>query len=184
MEKTQDSVSATLTGPGGNTLSGPKSDEVLAFGDLYPTVSLKWSKDVNNFMAYATTGIPVGAYQLTRLVSSWDLAIGLSMRGFGYTYLNEKAGIEGSLVAGLTYDCINPYTQYQSGTDAHLDWAISPYLNDKFHIGAVGYFYNQISGDSGVHGAGHSLRIGAGNCAVTSTVGVSIFGNAATGNSS
>jgi hypothetical protein len=23
------------------------------------------------------------------------------------------------------------------------------YLNDKFHIGAVGYFYNQISGDSG-----------------------------------
>ena len=36
-----------------------------------------------------------------------------------------------------------------SGTDAHLDWAISPYLNDKFHIGAVGYFYNQISGDSG-----------------------------------
>jgi hypothetical protein len=39
--------------------------------------------------------------------------------------------------------------QYQSGTDAHLDWAFSPILNDKFHIGAVGYFYNQITGDSG-----------------------------------
>jgi len=53
-------------------------------------------------------------------------------------------------VFGLTYNFINPYTQYQSGTDAHLDWAISPYLNDKFHIGVVGYFYNQISPDSGL----------------------------------
>ena len=57
--KNATSVSATLTGPGGNTLSGSKSDEVLGFGDLYPTVSLKWNKGVNNFMAYATTGIPV-----------------------------------------------------------------------------------------------------------------------------
>jgi hypothetical protein len=69
--------------------------------------------------------------------------------GVGYTYLNETPGIEGSLVFGLTYNFINSYTQYQRGTDAHLDWAISPYLNDKFHIGIVGYFYNQISGDSG-----------------------------------
>ena len=69
--------------------------------------------------------------------------------GVGYTYLNETAGIEGSVVFGLTYNLINPYTQYQSGTDAHLDWAISPYLNDKFHVGVVGYFYDQISPDSG-----------------------------------
>jgi hypothetical protein len=99
-------------------------------------------------MVYATTGIPVGAYSPTRLA-----ALGLGHwavdGGVGYTYLDEKAGIEVSAIFGLTYNFINPYTQYTSGTDAHLDWAISPYLNDKFHIGAVGYFYNQISGDSG-----------------------------------
>jgi len=44
----------------------------------------------------------------------------------------------------------NPYTQYQSGIDAHLDWAISPYLSDKFHLGAVGYVYNQLTADSGL----------------------------------
>ena len=48
--KNATSVSATLTGPGGNTLSGSKSDEVLAFGDIYPTATLKWNKDVHNFM--------------------------------------------------------------------------------------------------------------------------------------
>jgi hypothetical protein len=141
-------VSATLTGPGGATLSGSRSDEIVGFGDLSPTASLIWSRDVHNFMVYATTGIPVGAYSPTRLA-----ALGLGHwavdGGVGYTYLDEKAGLEVSAIFGLTYNFINPYTQYTSGTDAHLDWAISPYLNDKFHIGAVGYFYNQISGDSG-----------------------------------
>jgi len=146
--KNATSVSATLSGPGGNTLSGSRSDDVLGFGDLYPTISLKWNKDVHNFMVYATTGIPVGAYQPTRL-SALGLGHWAIDGGVGYTYLNETAGTEASVVFGLTYNFINPYTQYQSGTDAHLDWAISPYLNDKFHIGAVGYFYNQITGDSG-----------------------------------
>ena len=146
--KSATSVSATLTGPGGNTLSGSKSDDVLGFGDVYPTATLKWNKDVHNFMVYATTGIPVGAYQLTRL-SALGLGHWAVDGGVGYTYLNEKAGIEGSVVFGLTYNFINPYTHYQSGTDAHLDWALSPILTDKFHIGAVGYFYNQITGDSG-----------------------------------
>jgi len=141
-------VSKTLTGPGGATLSGSQSEEIFGFSDPSPTASLKWSRDVHNFMVYATTGIPVGAYESNRLA-----ALGLGHwavdGGVGYTYLDEKAGIEASAVFGLTYNFINPYTNYQSGIDAHLDWAISPYLNDKFHIGAVGYFYNQISGDSG-----------------------------------
>ena len=159
--KNATSVSATLSGPGGTTLSGSKSDEIFGFGDLYPTVSLKWNKDVNNFMAYATTGIPVGAYQPTRL-SALGLGHWAIDEGIAYTYLNEKRGMEGSVVVGLTYNFINPYTQYQSGTDAHLDWAISPYLNDKFHIGAVGYFYNQISGDSGAGGRTRNRPLNSG----------------------
>ena len=147
--KNSTSVSATLTGPAGSSLSGHRSDEIFGFGDLYPTTSLKWEKDVHNFMVYATTGVPVGAYQPTRL-ASLGLGHWAVDGGAGYTYLDEKKGIEGSVVFGLTYNFINPRTQYQSGTDAHLDWAISPYLTDKIHVGAVGYFYNQISGDSGV----------------------------------
>jgi hypothetical protein len=142
-------VSETASGSGGNTLSRSNSDEILGFGDIYPTATLKWSKDVHNFMVYATTGIPVGAYQLNRL-SALGIGHWAADGGVGYTYLNEKAGIEGSVVFGLTYNFINPSTQYQSGTDAHLDWALSPLVTDKFHIGAVGYVYNQITGDSGL----------------------------------
>jgi hypothetical protein len=73
---------------------------------------LKWNKDVSNFMVYATTGVPVGAYQRTRL-SALGLGHWAVDGGVGYTYLNEKTGIEGSVVFGLTYNFINPYTQYQ-----------------------------------------------------------------------
>ena len=142
------SVSETLTGPGGASLSGSSSDYVLGFGDLYPAASLKWNRDVHNFMVYATTGIPVGVYDPTRL-ASMGLGHWAADAGAGYTYLNEQIGFEWSAVAGLTYNFINPYTQYQSGIDAHLDWAISPYLSDKFHLGAVGYVYNQLTADGG-----------------------------------
>ena len=48
------SVSSTLTGPGGASLSGSRSDYVAGFGDLYPAATLKWNQDVHNFMVYAT----------------------------------------------------------------------------------------------------------------------------------
>lgn len=146
--KNSSSASATLTGPGGATLSGTRSDDVVGFGDLYPTGSLKWNRDNHNVMLYATSGVPVGAYSSTRL-SNLGIGHWAVDSGAGYTYLNEQAGFELSAVLGFTYNFINPDTQYQNGIDAHLDWAISPYLTDKLHIGAVGYFYNQLTGDSG-----------------------------------
>jgi hypothetical protein len=142
------SVSATLTGPGGNSLSGSRSDYVVGHGDIYPTASLKWNSGVHNVMIYGTTGITAGIYDPTRL-ATLGLGHWVADGGAGYTFYDEKAKIEWSVVAGLTYNFINPYTQYQSGVDAHLDWAFSPYVGDKVHFGAVGYFYNQVTGDSG-----------------------------------
>ena len=142
------SVSATLTGPGGASLSGSRSDYVLGFGDLYPAATLKWNQDVHNFMLYATAAVPVGVYDPTRL-AAMGLGHWSADGGAGYTYLNEQVGFEWSAVVGFTYNFINPYTQYRSGIDAHVDWAISPYLTEKLHIGAVGYVYNQVTGDSG-----------------------------------
>src|SRR5262245_21083270 len=103
------SVSATLTGPGGASLSGSSSDYVLGFGDLYPAASLKWNRDVHNFMVYATTGIPVGVYDPTRL-ASMGLGHWAADAGAGYTYLNEQIGFEWSAVAGL----ITPNTRAAS----------------------------------------------------------------------
>lgn len=141
-------VSATLTGPRGRVISGARSDSLAAMGDLYPTASLKWNQGVHNFMTYLAGDIPVGAYSATRL-SNIGIGHGAIDGGAGYTYLDMQAGHEFSAVAGLTYNFINPEMNVQSGVDFHLDWAASQFLSHQFFVGAVGYFYDQLSCDSG-----------------------------------
>jgi hypothetical protein len=141
-------VDATLTGPGGTPISVSRSDSLSGMADLFPTGTVKWSKGVHSSMAYVAGGIPVGAYEVGELANlgsnHWSLD-----GGGGYTYLDPEKGHEFSVVGGLTYNFENPDTNYQSGVDAHIDWAASQFLSEAWHIGLVGYLYYQLSGDSG-----------------------------------
>ncbi len=124
------------------------SDSLASVGDLYPQYSLRWNAGVNNYMTYVMGDVPVGAYDSTRL-SNIGLGHGAIDAGGGYTYFNPQAGQELSAVVGLTYNFTNPATNYQSGIDWHLDWGASQFVSKQVSIGAVGYFYDQLSGDSG-----------------------------------
>jgi hypothetical protein len=124
------------------------SDSVTGVGDLYPQVSLKWHQGVNNVMIYGTGDIPVGSYSSTRL-ANLGIGHGAMDGGAGYTYLNPETGHEFSAVAGFTYNFVNNSTNYQNGVDFHLDWGASQFLSKQLLVGAVGYVYNQVTGDSG-----------------------------------
>jgi hypothetical protein len=146
------SVDATLTGPLGRTLSGNRSDDRLAFGDVIPQAALKWNRGVHNFSTYATGDIPVGAYNSDRLANT-GIGHGAIDAGGGYTYFDPKTGREFSAALGFTYNFENQQTRYQNGVDMHLDWAASQFLSKQVHVGLVGYFYNQISPDTGTGAA-------------------------------
>src|SRR4051812_21430141 len=139
-------VSAVLSGPSG-ALAASRGDSMSGVGDLYPLATLKWQAGSHNFMTYATASVPVGAYDATRLaglgIGHWAVDGGL-----GYTFAND-AGLEFSVTAGVTYNFMNPATQYQSGVDGHVDWGASIALGEALYVGAVGYFYNQLGPDSG-----------------------------------
>ena len=141
-------VSATLVAPSGRSVSGALGNSMTAFGDLFPTATLKWNSGVNNFMTYLTANVPIGAYDVNRQATvgmgRWAIDGGL-----GYTYFHEDKGLEFSAVAGLTYNFMNPYTAYQSGIDLHVEVSASKYLTERFLAGAAGYFYQQITADSG-----------------------------------
>ena len=124
------------------------NDSVSGFGDLYPTASLKWNQGVNNWMVYLSGDAPVGAYDKSRII---NLGIGHGSfdAGGGYTYFNPRSGTEFSAVAGLTTNFKNTATDYKNGLDFHLDWAASQFVSKQVFIGAVGYVYNQLTGDSG-----------------------------------
>jgi hypothetical protein len=145
------SIDGTLTASAGGvttTRFGSIDDSRGAIADLYPMVSLRWNHGVHNFMIYGTGDIPVGSYDSSRL-ANLGIGHGAADGGFGYAYFNPATGYELSAVTGLTYNFKNTDTDYQNGVDWHLDWGVSKFLSQQFHIGAVGFFYQQLTADSG-----------------------------------
>lgn len=142
-------IEATLTGPRGNALTGRTSDSRSTLADVFYQGTLKWNQGVHNTMVYVTGNVPSGTYDHTRLA---NLSLGFVAvdSGIGYTYLNPQTGNEFTVVGGLTYNFINPYTQYQNGIDTHVDWAASHFLSQSVLVGFGGYFFQQLTGDSGL----------------------------------
>ena len=136
---------------------GSISDSLTAFGDLYPTATLKWHDGANNWMTYVTGDIPVGAYDPNRLANI-GIGHGAIDGGVGYTYFNPATRHEFSGVAGFTYNFKNQDTQYQNGIDFHFDWGASHFLSKQVFVGLVGYAYLQVTNDSGQNPALGGMR--------------------------
>ena len=136
---------------------GSISDSLTAFGDLYPTATLKWHNGTNSWMTYVTGDIPVGAYDPNRLANI-GIGHGAIDAGGGYTYLNPATGHEFSGVAGFTYNLKNQDTQYRNGIDFHFDWGASQFLSKQVFAGLVGYVYQQVTNDSGQNPALGGMR--------------------------
>lgn len=54
-----------------------------------------------------------------------------------------------SAAVGVTFNGENPTTDYRTGTEFHFEGAVSQYLTKDFSVGVIGYYYQQITGDSG-----------------------------------
>ena len=146
-------------GPGANTTTASasvsglntefnKANSVTGSTDIYPLASLAWNKGNNNFMTYVTGAIPVGTYSATSL-SSIGIGHAAMDAGGGYTYLNNKTGLEFSSVVGATYNWMNNQTNYKNGIDSHMDWSLSQFLSQHWQVGIAGYVYYQLTADSG-----------------------------------
>jgi hypothetical protein len=135
-------------GPFGFSRFGSITDQTTAPSDLIPMFNLRWNEGVNNYITYVTGDLPVGEYDRTSLANTGIGHYALD-GGVGYTYLDPQTGHELSAVAGFTNNYTNPYTNYKNGVDFHLDWGASQFVTKQLFIGAVGYVYNQLTGDSG-----------------------------------
>jgi hypothetical protein len=149
--RTSADLNGTLTVSAGGlaaTRQGAISDARYGFADLYPQVSLRWNNGVNSWMVYGMGDVPVGTYDSSRL-ANFGINHGAADGGVGYTYFDPKTGHEFSAVTGLTYNLINPATGYQNGIEWHLDWAASQFLTKQVQVGVLGYFFDQLTADSG-----------------------------------
>jgi hypothetical protein len=147
------SLNATATAtsapvPGSITRSIALQQDTTGVTDLIPMFTDRWNAGVNNYMVYLTGDLPVGTYSSSNLANI-GLGHGAIDGGFGYTYFDPKTGHELSAVLGFTGNFQNQSTGYTSGIDSHLDWGASQFLTKQVQVGLVGYFYEQLTGDSG-----------------------------------
>ena len=130
--------------------------------------SLYWSFGNLHLNVYELIFIPTGPYDVDRLVNvgrnywSFDTV-------FAATWFDADWGTELSAVVGVLANTKNPDTDYQTGAEFHLDLMLNQFLAETFALGLHGYYYDQLTGDSGsgaALGSFESLSIGIGPAAL------------------
>src|SRR5262249_1435755 len=148
----ESSVDATITGSfglgPGFTIGRSLTETSSGIGDLIPQASLRWNFGVHNFMTYLTGNLTTGVYH-SQSIANVGIGHNAIDAGGAYTYFDQKAGHEFSATLGFTYNVENTHTNYQNGVDMHIDWGASQFLTKQFQVGLAGYWYQQISCDSG-----------------------------------
>ncbi len=143
---------AALTFPNGTTLQGGRSlrisDDTFAAGDPLATAFLGWNSGNWHWKAAGLVNIPIGSYNKTDLVNMGFNRWAADMTG-SVTWLDPKSGVEASLATGFTLNGENPDTNYRTGTEFHVEGALMQHLSKSVSMGVAGYYYRQVTGDSG-----------------------------------
>lgn len=141
-------VNAILTGPGGQQIARSAHDSALVVGDPVATAVLGWKSGKFHAQVAGTVNIPIGAYRKDQLanLSFHRWIADASVAG---TWNDPKSGWDISGKAGFTFNGRNDYTDYKTGTEFHLEGSVEKTLSPHVSIGALGYYFKQVSGDSG-----------------------------------
>jgi len=145
-------VKGDVTGPLGNTIT--KRDKTSGIGDitLYPFM-FGWTGLKGDLKYDVRLGVyvPTGDYDKGELANLgknyWTFEPAVS-----FSYISSKIGLELSAFAGMDFNTENHKTDYRSGTQFHLDLTIAehlPLFGGIIGVGTNGFYYQQISGDSG-----------------------------------
>jgi hypothetical protein len=128
-------------------LSGGDTD--TGFGDMLLTpFAFYWSFGELNVKVSQWVVAPTGHYYVNSLIN-----IGRNYWAFdtqlGVTWFHKATGTELTVLPGIMLNTTNPATDYKSGNEFHLDFMANQFLAPTFAVGAQGYWYKQIDGDSG-----------------------------------
>ncbi len=129
-------------------------DTADGIGDItfFPFM-LGWTGLKGDLKYDARLGIyaPTGDYKKGKLANVgknfWTFEPAVSV-----SYISSKIGLELTAFAGMDFNTENDKTDYRSGTQFHLDFTVAehlPLFGGVVGVGANGFYYQQITGDSG-----------------------------------
>ena len=140
-------LDAKLAVPGGNNINASEDSFSLADIALTP-VQLNWNFDRFGFKFAEVVITPSGAYDVDEAVNLgrnyWSFDTIAAM-----TWANVSTGTAISIAPGIMVNTENDDTDYKTGTEFHLDFVANQFLSKSVALGIRGYYYKQITGDSG-----------------------------------
>lgn len=138
----------TFAGPLGGSATGAVSDDIFTIGDPVIGGLLGWEAGNFHWQASTQINVPIGDYQDGEISNiafhHWGADVSLAA-----TWLDPTIGLDLSGVVGMTFNAENPATDYRTGNEFHFEWAAVQHFNEQFDAGLVGYYYDQVTGDSG-----------------------------------
>lgn len=140
---------AVLSGPGGGQVSFSAKDSAWVVSDPALTASLGWKLGGNTYVATTTTvNVPIGTYREGKLANlafhRWIVDQSAAL-----TWYDPAAGWDVSGKAGLTFNGTNHFTNYDTGTEIHVEGSVERTILKNLSAGIQAYHFQQITGDSG-----------------------------------
>ena len=163
------SADVDVTAPGGAPRTIKVSDRETGLGDIVlQPLMLNYHVSPDFSMNFRVTAYaPTGGYKVGRLANTgknfWTVEPTLALMYFG-----QKNGIEASLFIGADFNEENSGTNYEAGTQGHLDGTLAqhfPLAGGLAGVGVSGYYYEQLSadrGDGATFGDFEAKTVGAG----------------------
>lgn len=124
-------------------------DSTTDLGDPFFNALIGWHEGNWHWNIGTLINVPIGPWSKTSVTNLSFNHWGLDATGAA-TWLDPTIGLELSSAVGFTFNWENPDTDYETGTEFHVEWAVVQHFSKKLGIGIVGYHYKQITADSGV----------------------------------
>ena len=126
----------------------PATDRLFAMGDPLISALLGGERGNLHWQFGGLVNVPIGKYEPNRIA---NITFHRWAADFSYstTWLDLKTGMEVSGTAGITLNGTNAVTDYHTGNEFHLEGAIAKHFGEGPYVGAIGYYYNQFTPDTG-----------------------------------
>jgi hypothetical protein len=123
-------------------------DDVFTFGDPSFGAFVGHHSGKVHSQFGATLFLPIGDYQdgdLANLAKHRAAADVFS----AVTWFDPESGVDFSNTVGITFNARNTATDYTTGTEFHWEGSLTKKITPQFSAGVVGYYYKQLTADSG-----------------------------------
>lgn len=125
-----------------------ETDSSTEFGDPVLNALIGWHEGNWHWNVGMLVNVPIGPW-------SNNSSSNISFNHWGLdttaavTWLDPNIGFEISVAPGFTFNWENPDTDYKTGTEFHVEFALLQHFSPKFAAGIAGFHYQQVTGDSG-----------------------------------